>query len=279
MRIYLTKLLFAIWPFSFAHVRIMNTLNPPSVDEVRHTRKIRGFSQLISFDPNSYIGKYLYYRGVFEEPIARKIASSLKTGMTFIDVGANIGQHTLIASGAIGPSGRIVSFEPQEKVRELLKENINNNNLNNITVLPYALGQHDGSANIYHMNKKNDGEASLRPGSFKESVTKEKITIRTLSGLMSELNITHIDVMKIDIEGAELDMLKGSEAFFNRCKPKKIFIECVEKHLERFDTSSLALTSWLIDQGYTLYQLEQWRWKEIKASPDLNSDLLAVIQN
>lgn len=85
------KAIFRAWPFAFGHVRLITTLNPPHVDEARVTTKLRRYGLAFEYDPNTYIGRYIYYRGIFEEAILRAIECRLSPGMTFIDIGANIG--------------------------------------------------------------------------------------------------------------------------------------------------------------------------------------------
>lgn len=262
------------WPFKFGHVSLMNFLNPPIHPDVLVTTKLRGFPLNIKYNPNLYIGKYIYYRGIFEEQIALSIAKELKPGMTFLDIGANIGLHTIIGAYKVGSLGKVISFEPQAKCRSLLKQNVEINGLNNVTIMGCALGENDSNGKIFHVNDHNDGQATIKLENESSAVDFEAIEIKTLSGVMNELSIHHADVVKVDIEGAELDMLSGGDEFFKKAKPEVVFIECVEEHLNRFKKSSIDLLQWFNDRGYNAYTLHRGKWRLIDSTGVLDGDLM-----
>jgi hypothetical protein len=108
-----------MWPFPIAHVRLMQFLNPPEVGDGFVVEKLRGFPLYVEFDPNSYIGRYLLYRGIFEEQIFNKMRQLLKPGMVVVDAGANIGLHTVVGAHLVGGRGKVISIEPQSDVREI----------------------------------------------------------------------------------------------------------------------------------------------------------------
>ena len=186
------RLIFHVWPFSFGHVRLMYWLSPPNVEKAFVVSKLKGFPVSLKYDPDSYIGRYIYYRGIFEEQVINKIAKHTKTGMTFLDIGANIGLHTNIAASLVGESGRVIAVEPQEKTRALLEENIAINQFSNIEVVDCALGRNAGSGNIYLVNSNNDGEGTLVPQDTHRVVSSESVSIKPLDRLLKELDVNHV---------------------------------------------------------------------------------------
>jgi FkbM family methyltransferase len=255
----------------------MSMLAPPPVIEDSVCTSIRGFPLRISYDPNTYIGKFLYYRGIFEEQVIAKISKNIRPGMTVLDVGANIGLHTLIFAHLVGIRGRVVSVEPQESVRKRLLKNIELNSFNNICVLPCALGAREESGYIYQLYENNDGAACLKPCSPTTTASKETITIRTLDYVRKTCQVEYFDLLKIDVEGAELDVLSGIEGLFDGPRrPRAVFVECIDSHLRRFGHTSQELVSWLQSRGYEVRALRTGRWSHLNSSEGLDCDLFAT---
>jgi len=181
----------------------------------------------------------------------------------------------LIAASIVGAEGKVISFEPQELCRKTINNNLALNNFQNVTLIGCALGESEKEGKIYHVNNSNDGQATLTPD--KESDSFEDIEIRTFTKVMNEMSVSNVDVIKIDIEGAELQMLKGGEEFIDMVKPKVIFIECVEEHLNRFGASSVDLMQWFKDKGYMINYLSKGGWSEIQPGVKMNGDLMMTL--
>lgn len=81
--------------------------------------------------------------------------------MIFLDVGANIGLHTIVAANRIGNTGKVISIEPQQKVSKLLMNNVKLNNLENVSIFQCALGNKKTKMELYQINNNNDGQATL----------------------------------------------------------------------------------------------------------------------
>jgi len=270
------KLIFRSWPLPFGHSKLMKLINPPAVLMSYNVSKIRGYQVKLKYDPNSYIGRYIFYRGIYEEQIIHKIASMVKPAMTVIDIGANIGLHTNICASLVRSKGRILTMEPQSKARALLKENVKLNNFTNIQILDYALGRASNTASIFLVNEKNNGQATLIFEDQQSLYPSEEINVRTLDFLLTDLTISKVDIVKIDVEGAEMAVLEGGKDFFRASPPQAFFIECIDQHLRRFGASSEELVSWLNSEGYKTYGLMQGRWKITKPAPALRVDLMAI---
>lgn len=272
----ISKMLFRAWPFPFGHVRLMKLLSPPNIDAQYYESKIKGYNVKLKYDPNSYIGRYLYYRGIFEEQIISKINSVVHPGMTFLDIGANIGLHTNVAASLVGDNGRVIAIEPQSTVRALLQENISLNQFDNVEIISCALGKEQGEGDIYIVNAHNDGQSTLIPDSSETTCPSEKVKICTVNSVMHDCNIQKVDIVKIDVEGAEMEVLKGGREFFRNSSTKYMFIECVDQHLRRFDSSSEELITWLHSEGYRTYGLIKGCWRPLKPMKNISIDLLAM---
>jgi FkbM family methyltransferase len=269
----LAQALFRSWPLPFAHVRLMKWIDPPRVPAAEVTTELRRYGLKLSYDPNSYIGRYIYYRGLFEEQVLRAIERALRPGGSFIDIGANIGQHTVVAAHCVGAGGRVIAFEPQALVRERLIHNVALNNLQSVVqVHGCALGRERAPGNIFMLNDNNDGQSSLRPVTHTEP--REAVQIETLDGMDLGIDARRGCVIKIDVEGGEIDVLDGATDFMRSVRPQALFIECADRHLQRFGYSGLDVQQWLRDHEYDVLGLVHGRWQPLNRAIDC--DLLAT---
>ena len=139
------------------------------------------------------------YNGYFEE--------FLKEGMIVVDIGAHTGIYTTLAAQKIGQSGKVVAVEPVKENYEQLIKNIELNNFKNVILKKTALSDHSGSEKLYISPHSNNHSLM-----FKESENAYlEVPVDTLDNLLKKLNLTSVDVIKIDTEGAEVPILKGAE--------------------------------------------------------------------
>src|SRR5262245_36483242 len=89
------------------------------------------YGQSLWVYPNDLIGRYVFYAGLWEGPIARHFYEHLRPGERVLDIGGNIGQYTVLAASKVGPTGRVFAVEPGEKVRDLLTRSVRANGLEN----------------------------------------------------------------------------------------------------------------------------------------------------
>lgn len=160
--------------------------------------------------------KFLFFAKNYELPTQNYLKKSVKPGMTVLDVGAHTGFFTILFADLVGEEGRVYSFEPCRRHVKLLKENISANGLHWVNISPMALSEKTGRA-VLHLNPVNDGGHSLADlsdnrgliGRNSNKLT-EYIETTTLDKFVNEKGIRNIDVMKIDIEGAETLFLEGA---------------------------------------------------------------------
>ena len=133
----------------------------------------------------------------------------ISPGATVIDVGANIGCFTVLASRAVGPSGRVIAIEPDERTYAQLLKNIQMNRLSNVTPLQLALGETQGSVTLH-------AETAALFSSIFSSVNgraiqgrQESVRMTTLSALMEEQAVETCEYLKLDCEGAEHGIIQS----------------------------------------------------------------------
>jgi len=189
--------------------RYLSRLTIPAPKGVETIKTLLGFNMIVDpLSDKNGIEHELYYKGIYEKETMHIIKSCVSEGDTFIDVGANIGVVSLYASVCVGRSGKVLSYEANPDTAILLKNNIKLNNFSNITVCEYALGSQEGKGEIYPETIKNNrGGASMvkRDGQGK---LKYDIDIKKLDDVIGS---DKPRMMKVDVEGWELEVLKGSQ--------------------------------------------------------------------
>ena len=154
-----------------------------------------------------HIAKYSSWDGHTSNWIIKKFSD--QNSLCFIDIGANFGWYTCLFSTIGGENSIIYSVEPSPDNLFYLKKNINNNKLKNISLLECAVGEKENSLPLYFANPKNPGAHSLIKDTPQQNSKAKymKVDVNTLDSLFRDLEIIHL--MKIDIEGFELNALKG----------------------------------------------------------------------
>lgn len=148
--------------------------------------------------------------GIYEWEVGKTLRNLLSEGDVFVDVGANIGYFSAVAADLVG-SGRVIAFEPVPKYLKRLRELSINNPHHNIEVYPFALGPEKGNATIDVTSGSNLGWNTMVPGFMNPDAVGERVDVEvaTLDELWLELGLDHARVVKIDVEGFELNVLRG----------------------------------------------------------------------
>lgn len=197
-----------------------------------------------------WISQHIYMTGNFEPPTARLITSLLHDGDTMIDVGANIGFFTLLASRKVGALGKIIAFEPVSSTCAALRNNLSINGTVNVNVQEIALSNVDGTATIYEGPARNKGLSSMRP--IDNASNKQSVPMAAFDSL--EISRESIHLIKIDVEGAEQLVVEGMMECLKRNRPHLI-IEITDAFLQEFGYSATSLYQKLIALGYRIYEI------------------------
>src|SRR5262245_31710705 len=181
----------------------------------------------------------LYVAGSFEPNEFAFLDRTLRRGMTFIDVGANDGLYTLFAARRVGRRGRVVAVEPSSRERGNLERNLARNRLKRVVVVAAALADEAGHAILQIAPALHGGHNTL--GGFAHegvsAVDTERVPVETLDGLAERLGLGKVDVIKVDVEGAEVKMLEGGRALLKASRPVML-LEANEEALRKQATSS-----------------------------------------
>lgn len=190
--------------------------------------------------------------GGFEPGVRQVIRSLVQPGMRVADVGANLGLLTLAAARATGPAGKVYAFEPEARPRAQLLKMLHQNGLTWVEPHPVALGRAPGVA-AFHESAIL-GHSSLYALPEAESAGVVEVPVETLDRVLAG---APVDVVKIDVEGAELDVLAGMGQALARNRDLAVIVEYGPSHLQRVGISSEA---WF--EAFAAHDLQAYRIEE-----------------
>ena len=161
--------------------------------------------------------------GMHEPEKHALIKRLLKPGMTFLDVGANKGDFSVLAASIVGDEGRVIAIEPEPHNWEDLARNIALNGFTNVSTHQLALGDFDGRSTLYLGQKS--GWHTLKSGQRQQPVGEVEIEVATMDAMIRSLGVEAPDLVKIDVEGSEVEVIKGAEATIARAPEIVLLID------------------------------------------------------
>lgn len=234
---------------------IQNVIPLPSVDGPTIVRTNLGFYMLVDPLNDQGLEKNIFTYGTYERGTLNFLNSVLTAGDIFFDVGANIGLMSITAAIVVGTKGQIYSFEPLSDIYNVLQYNITLNQLHNITAYKIALGSKEESRIIYEHPEISRGSASLLK--TENSSKGELIQIQTVDKFVYQNNIEKIRAIKIDVEGWELEVLKGATHLLSRRDAPIIIIEYSNMH-PVYNGKPIDIYDFILNiNNYEIYKLKR----------------------
>jgi FkbM family methyltransferase len=210
---------------------------------------------LIPADLSDYMCYWTFIHGFLQSQPAMRLSRLLvQPGDTVVDVGANIGLWVLGAARRAGAAGRVIAFEPvQANLARLMKHAILNH-LDWIECERLAVSDACGRTVIYGASNGNSGMASLvtRAGIDLPEDTEQT----TLDHYFTTRGLSRLDVLKVDVEGAELLVFKGATGILSSTEAPIIMLELADAHAAAFGTSSGEVKQLLTQLGYELFRYD-----------------------
>ncbi len=192
----------------------------------------------------------IYLQGSSEPDTSLFLNAFLRPGMAFIDVGAHLGEYTLLASRLVGTAGQVHSFEAAPAMFELLQRNVTLNRLANVSLHRAAIFRSDGE--VPFRVREDCAISSIEDsGTLLNSQVISVPALRLDTYWKDQKNA--IDLIKVDVEGAELGVLEGSDRLGRR--PTWIF-ECSARNYRKFSLGVADVLNGFRNRGYSL-----WRWE------------------
>jgi FkbM family methyltransferase len=252
------KLITWLWAHSYAikpreeHWLFRRLRRQFRVDVSRTVRLRTG--EWCSVDPFDYIGGEIARHGYYEAETIELFLGVLEPGMVVFDAGAHVGQYSLISSTVVGAGGHVYSFEPEPRNYARLARNITMNRRDNVTAVNCALSDAPSHLRFHLAIASNSGGHSLAPTvcSSADTIMVEATTIDTY---VARQNITRIDFLKADVEGAELPLLRGAQESIKRFRPVLVVEGSIHSKGFGYDTSELA--QFIESNGYQVFLVDE----------------------
>lgn len=214
-------------------------------------KTLKGFNLIINPKLDKGIEYSIYKEGIYEEGTLDAFECIIAKGDVILDLGGNIGLTTIYASKLTGKKGKVYSFEAHPGTFEILKKNIELNKCLNVTPVNFAVSDDVGSGSIYENLDINRGAASLMKKNDEQNFF--KIPIITLDKFLVDNKINDINLVKMDIEGYELNALKGMKSFL-KINSKPVF--CIELSFDvnTFEVIDEIFTTLTLEYNYLAYR-------------------------
>jgi FkbM family methyltransferase len=217
-------------------------------------KSVRVGDAVISINPRDPVVSGALAFRVYERDEISLIRRLCKPGQTVIDIGANVGLYTALSGIAVGPSGKVFSFEPDPECFSFLKQTVLMNNLKNVHLVNAAAAKSAGNA-ILHTSSQNRGDNRLYD--CKESDGSVTVKTLCLDEYFDSMKISTVDVIKIDVQGYEGHVLEGIEKTISRSPNLKMLMEFFPTGLISAGTDPLSLLNKLHKLGLTLYEIKR----------------------
>ncbi len=206
----------------------------------------------------------------FVEPEMLGLSDVVKPGSVCFDIGAAAGLYTLVLSRLTGPQGQVHSFEPVPFAHPALTRLLGGRSSENVRHHPIALGVEPGHG-VMSVPVGKHGPVTGRsfldadcdgPGSnaeFRGQIGVD-VEVQTLDSVCAAAELTRLDFIKIDVEGAELQVLKGGQASIERFRPA-VLVEIEDRHTARYRHPGADVAAWLRERDYVM-RTWQGSWQE-----------------
>lgn len=227
---------------------------------IKHVSYGKGKSFDIIIDPkNGYLDAQVFAKKLYEPHIVEEFVRNISPGAICIDIGANIGHHSIIMAQSAGETGKVYAYEPIPYIREQMEESLALNHITNVITISDALSKEPGEMTL-RLNKD-----SIASSSFfgEESSDGIRVSVKTLDSY----NYEHVSFMKIDVEGFEYNVLLGAEKLIAISKPRILFEFSPIYYRAHRKEDVHDILAFFRNHNYVMYDLEDDR-KEIHTLED-----------
>ncbi|CAG7650979.1 FkbM family methyltransferase [Actinacidiphila bryophytorum] len=230
-------------------------LNEHLRDEPRRRVTETAVGARFAVDTQDLIQRYLYLFGVWEPRMTQWLRNRLKPGDTFVDVGANIGYFSVLASQLVGPAGRVVAVEASQDFTRRLAQNAKLNGCENIRIAQTAVSDKQQTLTFILSSNANMGANSIVPWDGPVEST-FAIEAYPLPDVLEDDEIAQARVIKVDVEGAEGSVVRGMAPLLDRLRPDaEVTVEVTPERMSQLGDSVEELLATMREHGFHVYRL------------------------
>ncbi len=208
----------------------------------------RGLRMLV---PAGYPSARSFAAGRYEEDVTRLFSTLLRPGMAVVDLGANVGYFSLLASRLVGAGGRVYAFEPDPLTYDYLVKNVERNGCDNVVTVPKAAAGSEGTMGF--VRDPHGAESYLAATGTAEPTI--SVPTVTLDHYFESEGWPRVDLIKMDVEGSEQACLLGMKTFRSRNPAMKLIMEFNQPALGRSGVSPESIARTLLDLGFDRGQI------------------------
>jgi len=233
---------------------------------IGHTPRFVQFTNkdniVFDLDVQECVQKAVFCFHYFEPEDAAVFRTLIKPNSIVFDVGANIGQYSLLAAKLMRETGQVYAFEPSLNVQPRLKRNIQLNGFAHIELVPDAVAASCGMMKFYPANEDgNQGVGSLMPAQDYRSTIRSSdgvdVQVTSLDAFCEKRNVWHVDVLKIDVEGYDLEVLKGAVKLMQKNPDLVIMSEVEPINLEQLGETAESFYAFMKSCGFHAWYAEK----------------------
>ena len=244
-----------------------NLLGGRGLTKYSFVRKVKNYSHsYLQTDHAEVFGNKLFlnkkglalsisHYGTYEKSEAKIMEEKIKVGNITVDVGANIGLHTLNMARIVGNTGRVFAFEPDPSNFEILEKNVKINNYQNIILEQKAVGDKHGRTTLYQ--SEHPGRHRIFPQT-KQAKGQVQVELTSLDKYFTDSNLANkINFIKIDVEGFEFSVLKGMKNILKNNKKIKILFENMQINTIQAGFTPIEVLNYLTSYDFKLFCLDE----------------------
>lgn len=217
-----------------------------------NTRRIIEIDGLkIFLDPTGHLGRTILSEGSYEPETADIFREHIKSGDAVLDIGANEGYFSALASKLVGPNGTVVAVEPQSRLRDVLEINLALNQGGRTFIQQKAVSERDGKKLEIALFPTHNSGASSLVHAYRFSSKTETVTTITPASLLAQSGLNHFDFVKIDVEGFEPEVVRAMVPLLREKRISKILLDYHAAILMQRKVDPKITNDLILDYGYS----------------------------
>lgn len=238
--------------------RVVRAFSPPeSFENELEIAVVReGFAVILQ--PRVPLAWHIFFFGAYEPELRSILGAIIPPGGIAIDIGANVGWHTLLMSRLAGSAGRVFAIEANPSVYARLAKHLVLNRASNVLSMMVAAGDREGTVAFFGPSASDprSGDGHIEVGTSLSDENSIQVRTITLDAIVEDARINRLDAIKIDVEGFEWPVLQGARKTVERYRPHIIF-EYNQDYSSRGGGSAVVLEEFFKELGYQLFRIER----------------------